>query len=694
MNKKIRNALCILLAVFFTAGGLLIISAFGTDKHRENVGTVQNSKIPSVSGNTYYVDATANEGNDGLSPDKAFKTLEEVNNTELKPGDQVLFKRDCIWNGGLVLKYSGTEEAPISYGVYGEGVQAPQIKGNGQVYATVYGADISFVEIRNLEVTNQSDQTKYLRGIFINSVNEDVEGVKIQNCYVHDVDSMTEAPLGINARYGDVHWCGGIVVRAGSGANTESTSILKDITVEGNRVENCSLTGITVGGIFPTEHKSKNVRVVDNYVKECYGDGIIMFNCDGGLIQGNVSDHNGASNRADLYFVGIWTIWSDNTLIQYNESFGQGISGDGQGFDIDGTCKNTILQYNYSHDNYGGFLLLIELNNGRTIVRYNVSQNDGGKFLKISFNSGLTSKGSFTQADIYNNTYFTNQTIENLIEFDSTPNMPDGRRLLGVIKNNIFCFKGALTPDVVANNEYYDYITFENNCWYGFSDMSLPMNEENQIVGDPKFSFAGSGSKGFDSLSGYKLLSNSPCLETGADVYNDGGLDFWGNKIGESTNVGAYAGDSVKMPKDANIALSQSAAMSSVKALPIMKEVSIAKLVDGSVDELVSTQPTDNKDEETWFEVEFAEKYDISKVVLKPGKDNTFFPQNLMIQVWNGEQWETVAKKNNCKATDEGNLEIKFDAVQGSKVRIHVTKMRSNAEGMYASQLAEIEIYQ
>ena len=190
------------------------------------------------------------------------------------------------------------------------------------------------------------------------------------------------------------------------------------------------------------------------------------------------------------------------------------------------------------------------------------------------------------------------------------------------------------------------------------------------------------------------LTMNSPCLKTGVDVYNDGGLDFWGNKIAENTNVGAYAGDSVKMPKDANIALSQSAAMSSVKALPIMKEVSIAKLVDGSADELVSTQPTDNKDEETWFEVGFAEKYNISKVVLKAGKENELFPQNLEVQVWDGEQWETVEKQNNCKVTDEENLEIKFDAVQGDKVRILVTKMRSNAEGMYAAQLAEIEIYQ
>ena len=125
-----------------------------------------------------------------------------------------------------------------------------------------------------------------------------------------------------------------------------------------------------------------------------------------------------------------------------------------------------------------------------------------------------------------------------------------------------------------------------------------------------------------------------------------------------------------------------------------MKEVSIAKLVDGSDKELVSTEPTENKDQETWFEVAFAEEYDISKVVLKAGEENELFPQNLEIQVWDGEQWETVAKKNNCKATDEDDLEIKFDAVQGGKVRICVTKMRSNSDGMYAAQLAEIEIYQ
>ena len=78
--------------------------------------------------------------------------------------------------------------------------------------------------------------------------------------------------------------------------------------------------------------------------------------------------------------------------------------------------------------------------------------------------------------------------------------------------------------------------------------------------------------------------------------------------------------------------------------------------------------------------------------MLKPGEENSAFPQNLEIQVWTGEQWETVAKKNNCKLTD--TLEMKFDTVQGSKVRVCVTKMRSNEKGMYVAKLAEIEIYQ
>ena len=84
---------------------------------------------------------------------------------------------------------------------------------------------------------------------------------------------------------------------------------------------------------------------------------------------------------------GIWPWSSDNTLIQYNEVSGHKAKWDGQGYDSDYNCIGTTIQYNYSHDNYGGFLLIC--NNGfsfkgsgnigtkQTIIRHNISINDG-----------------------------------------------------------------------------------------------------------------------------------------------------------------------------------------------------------------------------------------------------------------------------------------------------------------------------
>ena len=42
-------------------------------------------------GRTYYVSEAGNDRNDGLSPEKAWKTLSKVNDIALAPGDRVLF---------------------------------------------------------------------------------------------------------------------------------------------------------------------------------------------------------------------------------------------------------------------------------------------------------------------------------------------------------------------------------------------------------------------------------------------------------------------------------------------------------------------------------------------------------------------------------------------------------------------------
>ena len=66
-------------------------------------------------GTTYYVDAdNGNDSNPGTSPAQAWKSLTKVTATTFQPGDQILLKSGCVWNGEwLWPKGSGTEDAPI-----------------------------------------------------------------------------------------------------------------------------------------------------------------------------------------------------------------------------------------------------------------------------------------------------------------------------------------------------------------------------------------------------------------------------------------------------------------------------------------------------------------------------------------------------------------------------------------------------
>lgn len=72
-------------------------------------------------GRTFYVDAQAGrDGNDGLASDRAWQSLQRVNNAELKPGDTVRFRCGATWRGFLV-PISGSEDAPITYSSHGQG---------------------------------------------------------------------------------------------------------------------------------------------------------------------------------------------------------------------------------------------------------------------------------------------------------------------------------------------------------------------------------------------------------------------------------------------------------------------------------------------------------------------------------------------------------------------------------------------
>ncbi len=67
------------------------------------------------SGKTYYVSENGNDSNDGLSPEKAFKTPDKVSALKLNEGDTVLFERGYTYRGYIAAR-SG-----VTYSAYGEG---------------------------------------------------------------------------------------------------------------------------------------------------------------------------------------------------------------------------------------------------------------------------------------------------------------------------------------------------------------------------------------------------------------------------------------------------------------------------------------------------------------------------------------------------------------------------------------------
>jgi hypothetical protein len=116
------------------------------------------------------------------------------------------------------------------------------------------------------------------------------------------------------------------------------------------------------------------------------GNGIVMAMIDDLLIEYCEAYRNGADNRCTAGGpVGIWVWMCKNAVIQYCVSHDNyaGLTKDGGGFDIDGGASNCTLQYNYSYNNEGAGYLLAEYGAvfpyTNNIVRFNISFNDGRK---------------------------------------------------------------------------------------------------------------------------------------------------------------------------------------------------------------------------------------------------------------------------------------------------------------------------
>ena len=384
---------------------------------------------------TYYVSSrTGNDANDGKSRERAFATLSAVNGLTLRPGDNVLLEAGSVFAGQyLRIANSGTKDAPIVIGSYGEG-DLPRIdaEGNGIWYqdygqpldspthvyrdyvsSSVLLYDAEYVTVQDLEITIRGTEIpgetysaphKMNRtGVAVVAKDRGVRsGITLRNLFIHDV----------NGNVYDKHMNNGGIYATALKPTEEAASGVaryRDFLVEGCFVYRTSRWGIAVGYTYQHEkfqgvelaeetflkYGHENLVIRDNYVKETGGDGITAMYALRPLVEHNMTDsvaceindriYREPENRAGKVAAAIWPWKCKDALFRYNEAVDTRLNQDGMAYDAD-SGDGTVYEYNYSRANEGGCVMFCLQEAVHNTFRHNVSFDDLGGTISPSEN--------------------------------------------------------------------------------------------------------------------------------------------------------------------------------------------------------------------------------------------------------------------------------------------------------------------
>jgi len=504
---------------------------------------------------TYYVSQSGDDARKGTSAEQAWRSLKRVNEHVFQPGDQLLFQAGSRLTGQLRPQGSGMlagdKVMPITVGKYGEGLN-PRIDGEGTFLDALLLHNVEFWEVSNLEITNVGTNREPGRtGVRISTDGfGKLRHIRLRNLFVHDVNGDLR-----KEREG----CG-IYFESRGGNESHFDDLL---------IENCHVVRTDRNGICQRGGRTRSLNVVirGNLLEDIGGDGIKIWGSNGALVERNVV--RGGRMRCDDYAAGIWPFDSDDTLIQFNEVSGMKGTKDGQGFDSDYRCRRSVFQYNYSHDNEGGFFLICAPGrsyNEDTVIRYNISQNDGINSARLFHISGAKN------TKIYHNTIYIGpkQNLP-LVVFND---WDGGNAKDTCFYNNIFYVDGRVTYDLGKSQN----TVFESNVFFGSHDQRP--TDSRVITNRPALLKPGNGGDGFDSLGGYKPRETDGCL-AGRLISDNGGRDFFGNVVssneppcvgagGYSTAVNVRA-NFLKLIQRSGVALSPE-----VKSLPMTNGLACA----------------------------------------------------------------------------------------------------------------------
>lgn len=521
--------------------------------------------LPQISfGADYYLSAAGRDTNSGGSPQSPWRSLNKINDVILDPGDRVFLRGGDSFAGNLFFDAfdQGTAAAPIRIGSYGTG-RATILAGDGD---GIFAYNTAGFVISNLNVRGSGADVNDGAGIIFYT--DLPGGVKLDSVTLSRIDAS-----------GFHH--AGVEVGAWNG-----TTGFTNVSINGVRAYDNAKNGITVWGYDAPGFRGyahRNVFVTGSFayrnqgisgVREPTGNGIVLSNVDGGRIARSVAHSNGARNTSSSGPIGIWAWRANRITIQFNESYGNRTTAgasDGGGFDLDGGMTNSVLQYNYSHDNDGAGYLLAQYESApsfrNNVVRYNISQNDGRRNTYGGIMVWSKSPLEISNSHIYNNTIYlspsttgnvcgiwvpsrtSSLTIRNNIIF-TTAGAPllcvaSGQQGLAV-QGNTYWSDGAPFKIQWGSTLYSSLSSFRGTGQEMLQGVPTGLNLNPGLV-RPGLGGTIDNPNGLAKMLEYRLTTNSPLINRGLDLGSRFGLttgtrDFYGTTLPQrgAFDIGAH----------------------------------------------------------------------------------------------------------------------------------------------------------
>lgn len=351
-----------------------------------------------VSGTTYHVDCAAgSDAAPGTTAEAAWRTTAKVSATTFAPGDAVLFRRGTRCSGMLWPKGSGEAGRPIRIGSYGRGAR-PVIDGGGEPAA------IKLFNQQGWEIEDVETTGGRLHGVSIGGDAGRLKHFRLRNAVVHDVTGEVTTKLS------------GLVAILADGAAT-----IEDVVIDGVIAHHTTQwAGVIVRGAS-RENRARDVTVRNTIVHDVFGDGIVLFQVENGLIEKSAAWLTGLQPVQTIGTPnGIWTWRCRKCTVQLTEGFFVDSPGvDGGVYDIDWGNDDNVVQHNYGHDAQGycasvfGAAREVTTN---SVVRYNVCVNNG-RSPKLALRQGdlyisTWDGGALDGVLVHNNTFYWNPPID------------------------------------------------------------------------------------------------------------------------------------------------------------------------------------------------------------------------------------------------------------------------------------------